>query len=130
MAGASHQIQIRHILVDNEELAKLVKETIEAGTSETGRVKLLMKLAEKYSRCASKEDGGNLGWLEVGWNPADPRRPRGGYKTLANKELNDHIHRGVADMKVLKGKVYGPLKTEEGYHVFMVTNEFKTERIL
>jgi len=130
MAGASHQIQVRHILLDNEELANLVKETIEAGASETGRVKLLMKLAEKYSRCGSKADGGNLGWLEVGWNPNDPRKPRGGYKTLANEELNDYIHQGIEKMTVKKGKVYGPLKTREGYHVFMVTNEFKTERIL
>lgn len=130
MAGASHQIQIRHILVDNEELAKMIKETIEASASETGRVKLLMKLAEKYSRCASKADGGNLGWLEVGWNPSDPRRPRGGYKTLENKELNDHIHQGIANMTVTRGKVYGPVKTREGFHVFIVANEFKTERIL
>jgi hypothetical protein len=130
MAGASHQVQIRQILVDNEELAKLIRETIEAGKSESGRVKLLMKLAEKYSCCSSKEDGGNLGWLEVGWNATDPRRPRGGFKTLGNKELNDHIHQGISNMTVEKGKVYGPLKTAEGYHVFMVTNEFKTERIL
>ena len=67
MAGATHQIQIRHILVEKKDVAELLKETIDSIPGETARVKMLMTLAEKYSVCsASKEDGGNLGWLEVG----------------------------------------------------------------
>ena len=130
MAGRSQQVQVRHILVDNEELATLLKETVEASPSETGRVKLLMKLAGKYSQCESKEDGGNLGWIEIGWAVEDPRNPRGGYKPLDNAELNKFIHDGISNLSILKGKVYGPVKTSEGYHVVMVANEFKTDRIL
>ena len=49
MAGATHQIQIRHILLDKKEVADLLKETIESLPNETARVQMLMKLAGKYS---------------------------------------------------------------------------------
>ena len=102
MAGATHQIQIRHILVDKKEVACLLKETIEGLPNETARVQMLMKLAGKYSICSvSKEDGGNLGWLEVGWNKSDPRQPRGGFKSLSNEELNDFVMQGVETMSLL-----------------------------
>ena len=66
MAGATHQIQIRHILVDKKEVADLLKETIEGIPKEAARVQMLMKLAGKYSICSSsKDDGGSLGWLEA-----------------------------------------------------------------
>ena len=85
MAGATHQIQIRHILVEKKEVAGLLIETIDSIPAETARVQMLMSMAGKYSICAtSKEDGGNLGWLEVGWNKSDPRQPRGGFKSLSN----------------------------------------------
>ena len=92
MAGATHQIQIRHILVEKKDVAELLIETIGSIPKEIARVQMLMNLAGKYSVCAaSKEDGGNLGWLEVGWNKSDPRQPRGGFKSLSNDELNDYI---------------------------------------
>lgn len=130
MAGASFQIQIRHILVDDEEVVELLKETINSVKSGTGRVQMLMKLAGKYSKCTSKEDGGNLGWLEMGWNAADPRTPRGGFKKLENEELYDIISERL-DKRTLIGKIAnGPVKTHEGYHLFMIANEFHTNRIL
>ncbi len=130
MAGASFQVQIRHILVEDEEVAKLLKETINTPKSGTERVKLLMKMAEKYSKCSSKEDGGSLGWLEMGWNIADPRVPRGGFKKLKNEELYNSISEGL-DKKTLISKIaFGPVKTHEGYHLVMVANEFSTNRIL
>ena len=96
MAGATHQIQLRHILVEKKEVADLLRETIESIPAEAARVKMLMKLAGKYSICsASKEDGGNLGWLEVGWNKSDPRQPRGGFKALDNDDLDDFIREGL-----------------------------------
>ena len=77
-----------------------------------------MKLAGKYSICsASKDDGGNLGWLEVGWNKNDPRQPRGGFKSLSNEELNDFIMKGVDEMTLNKGEVFGPVETYEGFHL-------------
>ncbi len=130
MAGQAHQIQIRHILLDKKDVAELLKETVDAVKTETGRVKMLMNLASKYSKCPSKVDGGNLGWIEVGWEPANPRNPRGGYKTLHNQELYDIICDAVGKMDIRKGKVYGPVQTAEGYHLVMISNEVKVDRIL
>ena len=70
MAGASFQIQIRHIQVAKKEVAELLMETIGGTKAGVPQVQLLMKLANKYSDCRSKGDGGNLGWVEMGWNPS------------------------------------------------------------
>jgi len=130
MAGASFQVQIRHILVDDKDVAELLMETINTPKVGTERVKLLMKMAEKYSKCSSKNDGGNLGWLEMGWNIADPRVPRGGFKKLKNEELYDVISEGLKKKTLLSKIAFGPVKTHEGYHLVMVSNEFVTNRIL
>jgi len=130
MAGASFQVQIRHILVDDKDVAELLMETINTPKVGTERVKLLMKMAEKYSKCSSKNDGGNLGWLEMGWNIADPRVPRGGFKKLKNEELYDAISEGLKKKTLLSKIAFGPVKTHEGYHLGMVSNEFLTNRIL
>jgi len=130
MAGLTRQIQIRHIVVAKEEVASLLKATINEVSSETGRVKMLMSLAEKYSLCSSKNDGGNLGWLEVVMDPNDPRNPRGGYNQLANVELDEIIRTAVRDLDLVKGVLYGPVKTGQGYHLVMAANEFVTNRIL
>jgi hypothetical protein len=130
MAGASFQIQVRHILVDDEAVAELLKETINTAKSGTGRVKMFMNLAEKYSKCPTKEDGGNLGWLEMGWNIADPRVPRGGFKKLENEDLYNVISEGLDNRSIVSKVANGPVKTHEGYHLFMIANEFHTNRIL
>ena len=131
MAGATHQIQIRHILVEKKDVAELLIETIGSIATETARVQMLMNLAGKYSVCAaSKEDGGNLGWLEVGWNKSDPRQPRGGFKSLSNDELNDYILDGIEKMTLNKGRVFGPFESYEGFHVGIICQEVKLDRIL
>ena len=131
MAGATHQIQIRHILVEKKDVAELLIETIDSIPKETARVQMLMNLAGKYSVCAaSKEDGGNLGWLEVGWNKSDPRQPRGGFKSLSNDDLNDYILDGIEKMTLLKGRVFGPFESYEGFHVGIICQEVKLDRIL
>jgi hypothetical protein len=131
MAGATHQIQIRHILVEKKDVADLLMDTISSIPSETGRVQMLMKLADKYSICSdSKEGGGNLGWLEVGWNKSDPRQPRGGFKSLSNEDLNDFVLNGVETMTLLKGRVFGPFESYEGFHVGIICQEVKLDRIL
>ena len=131
MAGATHQIQIRHVLVEKKDVAELLIETIDSISSETARVQMLMNLAGKYSVCAaSKDDGGNLGWLEVGWNKSDPRQPRGGFKSLSNDELNDYILDGIEKMTLLKGRVFGPFESYEGFHVGIICQEVKLDRIL
>ena len=131
MAGATHQIQIRHILVEKKDVAELLIETIDSIPTDTARVQMLMSLAGKYSVCAaSKEDGGNLGWLEVGWNKSDPRQPRGGFKSLGNDELNAYILDGIEKMTLLKGRVFGPFESYEGFHVGIICQEVKLNRIL
>jgi hypothetical protein len=131
MAGATHQIQIRHVLVEKKDVAELLIETIDSISTETARVQMLMNLAGKYSVCAaSKDDGGNLGWLEVGWNKSDPRQPRGGFKALSNDELNDFILDGIEKMTLLKGRVFGPFESYEGFHVGIICQEVKLDRIL
>jgi hypothetical protein len=131
MAGATHQIQIRHILVEKKDVAELLIETIDSIPTETARVQMLMSLAGKYSVCTtSKEDGGNLGWLEVGWNKSDPRQPRGGFKSLSNEDLNDYILDGIEKMTLLKGRVFGPFESYEGFHVGIICQEVKLNRIL
>ncbi|MBT4899070.1 MAG: hypothetical protein HON56_08360 [Nitrospina sp.] len=131
MAGATHQIQIRHILVEKKEVADLLKETIESIPGETGRIQMLMKLTEKYSICSvSKDDGGNLGWLEVGWNKSDPRQPRGGFTKLNNDELDDFIREGLEKMTLHKGRVFGPVESCEGFHIGIICQEVKLDRIL
>jgi hypothetical protein len=131
MAGATHQIQVRHILVEKKEVAELLKETIDSIPGETGRIQMLMKLTEKYSICsASKEDGGNLGWLEVGWNKNDPRQPRGGFKELGNDDLDAFIRDGLEKMTLHKGIVFGPVESYEGFHIGIMCQEVKLDRIL
>jgi parvulin-like peptidyl-prolyl isomerase len=130
MAGASYQIQVRHIQVAKKEIADLLVETIGAAKAGVPQVQMLMKLAGKYSNCPSKNDGGNLGWVEMGWNPEDPRKPRGGFKKLKNEELHDIICQALEKKEMVQGKIYGPVQTSEGYHAVIIASEFKTDRIL
>ena len=130
MAGASFQIQVRHIQVSKKEVADLLVETIRETKIGVPQVQLLMKLAGKFSECSSKGDGGNLGWVEMGWNPEDPRKPRGGFQKLENEELHDVISQALEKKEMAQGTVYGPVKTRQGYHVLIIANEFKTDRIL
>ena len=130
MAGASFQIQVRHIQVAKKEVADLLMETVGSTKAGVPQVQLLMKLAGKYSTCRSKDDGGNLGWVEMGWNPEDPRKPRGGFRKLENKELHDIIGKALEKNEIEQGVVFGPVQTKQGYHVVIISNEFKTNRIL
>ncbi|HJO00482.1 MAG TPA: peptidylprolyl isomerase [Nitrospinaceae bacterium] len=130
MAGASFQIQVRHIQVAKKEVADLLMETVGSSKAGVPQVQLLMKLAGKYSTCRSKDDGGNLGWVEMGWNPEDPRKPRGGFRKLENEELHDIIGKALEKNEIEQGVVFGPVQTKQGYHVVIISNEFKTNRIL
>ncbi len=117
-------MQIRHLVVDKPELAELLKQSVEELKGTAARVKMLMRLAEKYSRCASREDGGNLGWIELSCN--DPRI-RNYDPVLENVELEEFIRDAVRNHKLRKGVVIGPVKTAQGYHVVLAANEFGAE---
>jgi peptidyl-prolyl cis-trans isomerase C len=125
MVGFSHQIQVRHIVVEKKEVAELLKGTISEIKSASGRIQMLMRLAEKYSLCSSKEDGGNLGWIELA---SDDPRIKGYDPVLKNAELEQIIREGVKDMTLSRGEVFGPVSTQEGHHLVMITNEFGSER--
>jgi hypothetical protein len=125
MVGFSHQIQVRHIVVEKKEVAELLKGTINEVKSATGRIQMLMRLAEKYSFCPTKEDGGNLGWIELS---SDDPRIRGYEPILKNVELEQIIREGVKDMTLNRGEVFGPVQTHEGFHLIMITNDFGSDR--
>jgi hypothetical protein len=125
MVGFSHQIQVRHIVVEKQEVAELLKGTINEIKSATARIQMLMRLAEKYSLCASKEDGGNLGWIELS---SDDPRIRGYDPVLKNTELEQIIREGVKEMTLSRGEVFGPVQTPEGFHLVMITNDFGSDR--
>ena len=128
MAGSSFQIQVRHIQVASKKVADLLAETSGEGKPGVAQVQLLMKLAKKYSNCHSKNDDGNLGWVEMGWNPEDPRSPRGGFKKLENEELHDIICKALEKNEIHQGTVHGPVQTKQEYHDLIIDNEFQTER--
>jgi hypothetical protein len=125
MVGFSHQIQVRHIVVEKQEVAELLKGTITEIKAATGRIQMLMRLAEKYSLCDSKEDGGNLGWIELS---SDDPRIRGYEPVLKNADLEQIIREGVKDMTLNRGEVFGPVQTPEGFHLVMITNDFGSDR--
>ncbi len=127
MVGFSHRIQVRHIVVDKEEVAELLKSTINEIKNATGRIKMLMRLAEKYSLCPSKEDGGNLGWIELAADDAAIRRTEP-ERALENQELEDIIRLNMRKMLMKKGVLFGPVQTQQGHHLVMVSNEFGEER--
>jgi hypothetical protein len=66
----------------------------------------------------------------MGWNPEDPRSPRGGFKKLENEELHNIISNALEKNDIHQGLIYGPVQTKQGYHVIIIANEFKTDRIL
>ena len=82
-----------HILVDKEETALKLKERIAAGED-------FATLAREHSSCPSKSKGGSLGSFKEG---------------MMVKPFND----AVANAKI--GDVEGPVKTQFGWHLILVT---------
>ena len=131
MSG-SHQIQLRHIVVEKKEVADLLKETIDSITKEKDRVQMLMRLAEKYSVCESKNDGGNLGWIELDWEKVSPgslSSPAKEYYTLENRELEKIVREAAEKMAINKGILYGPVETGQGHHLILISQEYVTRRL-
>jgi peptidyl-prolyl cis-trans isomerase C len=83
----------RHILVEKEEICEELKTQIEAGAD-------FAKLAKVYSKCPSKDRGGDLG--EFGQGDMVP-------------EFDQIVFSGEL------GKVHGPVKTQFGYHLIEIT---------
>ncbi|MBD3824074.1 MAG: peptidylprolyl isomerase [Epsilonproteobacteria bacterium] len=83
----------RHILVHSEDECNVLKKEIENGAS-------FATVAQTYSQCPSGRNGGDLGTFRPG---------------QMVKEFNDAVFNGDV------GVLYGPIKTQFGYHLLEVT---------
>lgn len=83
----------RHILLNNEKLARKLKKEIIKGDI------TFEKAAKKFSRCPSKKSGGNLGTFSKGEMVKE-------FDTIVFKEDVNRIH--------------GPIKTEFGFHLIEI----------
>jgi peptidyl-prolyl cis-trans isomerase C len=95
--GAVHaavQASASHILVSDEALAKDLLTQIQGGAD-------FAELARKHSSCPSKAKGGSLGTFKPG---------------QMVPEFNDAVF-----SKANVGEVYGPVKTQFGHHLILVT---------
>lgn len=89
------QVRASHILVDDKEKAKNIKEQLDNGKS-------FEQLAKEASECPSSEKGGDLGFFEKG----DMVKP---------------FERKAFSMD--KGEVSNPVKTQFGFHLIKKTDE-------
>ncbi len=88
-----NQVRASHILVKDQKQAQDIKTRIEAGES-------FELLAESYSQCPSKEQGGDLGWFGKG----QMVKP---FEEAAFSQAVDTVS--------------APVKTQFGYHLIKVT---------
>lgn len=88
-------VEASHILVEDESVAKEIKEKLNNGAD-------FKELAKEYSNCPSKENGGNLGVFTKG---------------QMVKEFED------AAFNMGVGEISDPVKTQFGYHIIKVTNK-------
>lgn len=92
---SSPEIRASHILVDTEDEAKKLLSELKAGAD-------FAELAKKYSKCPSKEKGGDLGFFGKG--QMDPEFEKAAF-ALKPGQLSDIV------------------KTSHGYHIIKVTDE-------
>jgi foldase protein PrsA len=93
------EIEVRHILVDDEKTAKEVKQKLADGGN-------FEELAKEYSKDpGSAENGGSLGWVDYAG--------RQNFVPEFSKALDT----------LEKGKVSEPIKTEYGYHIIEITDK-------
>lgn len=97
-------VTLSHIVLSSPELADMIKETL--ASFKEDEYDLMMRtferLAKKYSACGSRNEGGDLGKLQV--HTAAPE-----------------LYKAVMDTP--KKTLAGPVKTTFGYHVFIITHE-------
>lgn len=87
------QVHARHILVDNENLAREIYEKLKKGED-------FAELAKQYSTdTATKDNGGDLGFFGKG-------------------EMVEEFEKVAFSLKV--GEISSPVKTEYGYHIIKV----------
>ncbi len=87
------EVRASHIVVPTEKQAAELKKKLAEGEK-------FPRLAKRFSTCPSKDDGGDLGFFEKG-------------------QMSESFEE--AAFKAPLNKVVGPVKTEFGYHLIMVT---------
>lgn len=90
-----YQFQASHILVEDEEKAKEIKERLDNGES-------FEELAKENSSCPSKERGGDLGHFQSG-------------------QMVPEFEAALIDME--NGEISNPVKTQFGYHVIKLEHK-------
>eukprot|EP01061_Rhynchopus_euleeides_P042006 TRINITY_DN733_c0_g1_i1.p3 TRINITY_DN733_c0_g1~~TRINITY_DN733_c0_g1_i1.p3 ORF type:complete len:275 (+),score=161.52 TRINITY_DN733_c0_g1_i1:59-883(+) len=95
-ADAAGKAKASHILMKDEDALMKVKDDIDAGKA------TFVEMAKKHSTCPSKNKGGDLGSFGKG---------------AMVKEFEEVVFADSTEV----GKVYGPVKTQFGFHLIRVT---------
>lgn len=95
MFKQGEQVKAKHILVDDKEKAEEIIEELNNGLD-------FEEAAKKYSKCPSKEKGGDLGYFTKG-------------------RMVPEFEEAAFDMK--EGEISNPIKTQFGYHIIKVEDK-------
>ena len=95
-------IKVSHIVLTTLEVAQVIYDSLKDIDNRELLFKTFAKTARKYSACGSRNDGGDLGFLEFNTNAVE----------LEKAALASPV-----------GKVGGPIQSKFGYHVFVITEE-------
>ena len=95
-------IKVSHIVLTTLEVAQVIYDSLKDIDNRELLFKTFAKTARKYSACGSRNDGGDLGFLEFNTNAIE----------LEKAALASPV-----------GKVGGPIQSKFGYHVFVITEE-------
>lgn len=101
----SEEATASHILVKEESLAQSLLERLQDGPQDNLEDRFARE-AGKYSECPSKSRGGSLGTFKPG--------------TMV-KAFNNAVFEGPV------GVIQGPVKTDFGYHLILVTDRTEKE---
>lgn len=94
-AAAIQSVRASHILVNTKEEATSIKSKIDKGES-------FEAMAQKYSKCPSAKNGGDLGYFGRG-------------------EMVPSFEEAAFDLPI--GKVSNPVQTQFGWHLIKVTDK-------
>ncbi len=92
----AQKVRAKHILVDNREHARQIKQELDDGKTE------FEELAKEKSDCPSSKKGGDLGWFGRG-------------------KMAKPFERKAFDLD--KGKVSEPVETQFGWHIIKKVDE-------
>ena len=95
-------IKVSHIVLTTQEVAQTIYDSLKDIDNQELLFKTFAKTARKYSACGSRNQGGDLGFLEFNTNAIE----------LEKAALASPV-----------GQLGGPVQSKFGYHVFVITEE-------